>query len=88
VKLHVGNLPKDVSDEQLGELARPFGTVESAEVVKDRSSGTSRGFGFLVFGTTAEGQAAVAGLHGKDYNGQVLQVSEARAPKDREAPRS
>jgi len=87
MKIHVGNLPKDISDEQLGDLARPFGTLESAEVVKDRTNGASRGYGFIVYGTVAEGEAAVTGLNGKDVNGQQLKVSEARSPKDREAPR-
>ena len=86
MKLHVGNLPKDVSNEQLNDIARVFGTLESAEIVKDRSSGQSRGYGFLVFSNEAEARAAITGLDGKDVNGQAIRVSEARSPKDRERP--
>ena len=86
MKLHVGNLPKDLSNEQLNDLARAFGVVESAEIVKDRTSGESRGYGFLVFGNADEAKAAITGMDGKDVNGQVIRVSEARSPKDRERP--
>lgn len=87
MKLHVGNLPHAVSDDQLRSLAEPFGTPESAEVVKDRISGNSRGYGFVVFSTAEEAQAAITGLNGKDVDGRTITVSEARAPKDRERPR-
>lgn len=86
MKLHVGNLPKDLSNEQLNTLASAFGAVESAEIVKDRSSGESRGFGFLVFGNADEAKAAITGMDGTDVNGQTIRVSEARSPKDRERP--
>lgn len=86
VKLHVGNLPKDILDEQLRDLAKEFGTLDSAEVVVDRHSGTSRGYGFLVFPNTDEARAAITGLDGRDVNGTTIKVSEARAPKDRERP--
>jgi RNA recognition motif-containing protein len=88
MKLHVGNLPKDLSNEQLNEIARAFGALESAEIVKDRSSGESRGYGFLVFGNDDEARAAITGLDGKDVHGQAIRVSEARSPKDREQPRA
>lgn len=88
MKLHVGNLPHAVSDEQLRELAQAYGTPESAEVVKDRISGTSRGYGFVVYSTADEAQAAIAGLNGKDVDGRTITVSEARSPKDRERPRA
>jgi RNA recognition motif-containing protein len=84
LKLHVGNLPKDFSDEQLNDIAKPFGTVNSAEIVKDRISGGSKGFGFLVYESADEATAAIAGLNGKDVSGQAIKVSEARSPKDRE----
>jgi cold-inducible RNA-binding protein len=84
VKLHFGNIAKDISDSQLDELVRPFGTPESCEIVKDRTSGASKGFGFVVFPNADEAQAAVTGLNGKEVNGQALSVSEARSPKDRE----
>ena len=83
MKLHVGNLPKNISSEQLNEIVKPFGTVESAEVVTDRKSGESRGYGFVVFTKAEEASAAVAGLNGKDFDGQAIKVTEAHAPKDR-----
>jgi len=85
MKLHIGNLPSAVSDERLRELTQPFGTPESAEVVKDRISGNSRGYGFVVFGTAEEAQAAITGLNGTDVDGQTIKVAEARSPRDREA---
>jgi RNA-binding proteins (RRM domain) len=88
MKLHIGNLPHAVSDDQLRELAQPYGTPESAEVVKDRTSGMSRGYGFVVYSTADEAQAAIAGLNGKDVDGRAITASEARSPKDRERPRS
>jgi cold-inducible RNA-binding protein len=88
MKLHVGNLPKSMSDAQLGDLARAFGTPDSAEIVKDRTNGESRGYGFLVFSAAAEAQAAIAGMNGTSVDGHTLKVSEARSPKDRERPSS
>ena len=88
MKLHFGNLPSAVSDERLREIVTPYGSPESAEVVKDRISGNSRGYGFVVFGTEAEARAAITGLHGHDVDGSAITVSEARAPKDRERTRA
>lgn len=87
MKLHLGNLPKSLSDEKLMELARPFGTPESAEVVRDRINGESRGYGFVVYPTEAEARAAITGLDGKEFDGSTIRVSEARSPKDRERAR-
>lgn len=87
MKLHLGNLPKSLSDEKLMELARPFGTPESAEVVRDRINGESRGYGFVVYATEDEARAAITGLDGKEFDGSTIRVSEARSPKDRERAR-
>lgn len=84
MKLHLGNLSKDISDAQLSELVKPFGNAEIAEVAKDRHSGMSKGFGFVTFASADEAKAAIAGLDGKEVNGLALKVSEARSPKDRE----
>ena len=81
MKLHVGNLSKQVTDSQLNELAVPYGTVVSAEIATDRSSGQSKGFGFVEFSSADEGQAAIAGLNGREVDGQALKVSEARPRK-------
>ena len=78
MKLHVGNLSKQVTNSQLNELAVPFGKVVEATIATDRSSGESKGFGFIEFSSTNEGQAAITGLNGREVNGQVLKVSEAK----------
>lgn len=84
MKIHMGNLSKDISDAQLGDLVREFGAYESAEVAKDRASGESRGFGFVVFTSDDDAKKAIEGLNGKEVNGSVLKVSEAR-PKEARA---
>lgn len=78
MKLHVGNLSKQVTDAQLNDLAVPYGKLVSANVATERSSGESKGFGFVEFTTAEEGKAAITGLDGKDVHGQVLKVSEAK----------
>jgi RNA recognition motif-containing protein len=78
MKLHVGNLSKQVTDAQLNDLAVPYGKLISANVATERSSGESKGFGFVEFSTAEEGKAAITGLDGRDVHGQVLKVSEAK----------
>jgi RNA recognition motif-containing protein len=78
MKLYVGNLSKQVNDAQLSELAAPYGKIVSSNVATERSSGASKGFGFVEFSTPEEGQAAITGLNGRDVNGQPLTVNEAR----------
>jgi len=78
MKLHVGNLSKQVTDAQLNDLAVPYGKLVSANVATERSSGESKGFGFVEFTTAEEGRAAITGLDGRDVHGQVLKVSEAK----------
>ena len=82
MKLYVGNLSKQVTDTQLNDLATPFGAVVSANVATDRSSGESKGFGFVEFGSDDEARAAMTGLDGRDVNGQALKVNEAKARKE------
>jgi cold-inducible RNA-binding protein len=81
MKLYVGNLSKKITNAQLNELATPFGKPISAEVATDRSSGDSKGFGFIEYSNDAEAKAAMAGLDGRDVNGQVLKVNEAKPRK-------
>ena len=81
MKLYVGNLSNQVNDAQLGDLAKPFGTIVSANVAVDRTNGVSKGFGFVELSTPEEGRAAIAGLNGKDVNGQALKVDEAKPRK-------
>lgn len=86
MKVYVGNLSKQITDAELNELAAPYGTLSSAEVATERSSGASKGFGFLEYASDDEGRAAITGLDGRDVNGQVLKVDEAKPRKDA-APR-
>ena len=82
MKLYVGNLSKQITDAQLNDLAVPFGTIVSANVATERSSGESKGFGFIEFSNADEAKAAITGLDGKDVNGQALKVNEAKPKKD------
>jgi len=77
-RLYVGNLAYAVTDGDLQDLFGPFGTVESAQVVQDRNTGRSKGFGFVEMANDAEAEAAIAALNGKDHNGRPLTVNEAR----------
>jgi RNA recognition motif-containing protein len=81
MKVYVGNLSKQVTDEQLSELAVPYGKLISANVARERSGGHSKGFGFLEFGSDDEAKAAITGLDGRDVNGQALKVNESK-PKN------
>jgi cold-inducible RNA-binding protein len=78
MKLYVGNLSKQIDDAQLNELALPFGALVSANVATERSSGASKGFGFVEYGNADHARAAIAGLDGRDVNGQALKVNEAK----------
>jgi RNA recognition motif-containing protein len=80
-KLYVGNLGYGVANSDLEQLFSAYGSVQSAEVIKDRGTGQSKGFGFVEMGTDAEAQAAIAALDGKEMNGRALKVNEAR-PKE------
>jgi len=78
MKLYVGNLSKQITDAQLNDLAVPFGTIVSANVATERSSGESKGFGFVEFSNADEARAAITGLDGRDVNGQALKVNESK----------
>lgn len=82
MKLYVGNLSKQVTDAQLNELATPYGALVSVAVATERNSGESKGFGFVEFSSDEEARAAIAGLDGRDVNGQALKVNEARPRKE------
>ena len=82
-KLYVGNLSYDVTDSQLEQMCAEFGTVESAQVIMDRDTGRSKGFGFVEMKTDQEAQAAIAGLNGRQSGGRSLTVNEARPREDR-----
>ena len=82
-KLYVGNLGYQVSSSELETLFAAFGTVQSAQVIEDRESGRSKGFGFVEMANDQEAQAAIAGLNGKDHDGRPLTVNEARPREER-----
>ena len=76
-KLYVGNLAYQVSDADLEQLFAGFGIVESAQVIQDRATGRSKGFGFVEMSSQAEAQAAIQGLQDHEVNGRRLTVNEA-----------
>src|SRR5262245_54643554 len=82
-KLYVGNLTYGVSSTDLEKMFEPFGTVQSAQVIVDRDTGRSKGFGFVEMGSDQEAQAAIAALSGKEVDGRALTVNEAKPREDR-----
>ncbi len=82
-KLFVGSLPWAVDDQKLGEIFSQAGNVVSAQVVKDRETGRSRGFGFVEMSTDEEAQNAVKNLNGLDIEGRKIVVNIARPREDR-----
>jgi cold-inducible RNA-binding protein len=77
-KLYVGNMGYDVSSSDLEQLFTQHGEVQSAEVINDRTTGRSKGFGFVEMGSEQEAQTAIAALNGKDHGGRELTVNEAK----------
>ncbi|NQT10047.1 MAG: RNA-binding protein [Desulfobacteraceae bacterium] len=78
MKIYVGNLSYEITEEDLRLALEEFGQVESATIIKDKYSGQSKGFGFVEMPAKAEGQSAIDGLNGKDLKGRTLNVNEAR----------
>lgn len=82
-KLYCGNLSYGVSSSDLEELFSQYGTVESAQVITDRDTGRSKGFGFVEMSSDAEADAAIQGLNEQEHSGRPLTVNEARPREDR-----
>src|SRR5689334_20596763 len=82
-KLYVGNLPYSTVDADLQTLFSQAGNVKSAQVIRDRASGRSKGFGFVEMSSSDEAQSAITMFHGKDYSGRPLTVNLARPREDR-----
>lgn len=82
-KLYVGNLSYSVGNRELETLFAAHGAVESANVITDRDTGRSKGFGFVEMGSDQEARAAISALHGKDVEGRSLTVNEARPREER-----
>ena len=85
-KLYVGNLGYDVDSSALEQMFTPHGSVQSAQIITDRDTGRSKGFGFVEMSSDAEAQAAIAAKNGQDNGGRALTVNEAKPREER--PRS
>jgi len=83
MNLYVGNLSYNMDDEGLSGLFAEFGQVSSAQVIRDKETGKSRGFGFVEMPNQAEAEAAMKALNGKDIDGRALSVNEARPKAER-----
>ena len=82
MKIYVGNISREVTDDDLREAFAAFGQVESAVVLKDKFTSESRGFGFVEMLSGSEAQAAINGMNGKSLKGRSLNVNEARPRED------
>ncbi len=82
-KLYVGNLPFSVTNQDLMDMFAECGTVESADLIIDRDTQRSKGFGFVEMANDNEAQAAIEKFDGQDYNGRSLKVNEARPMQKR-----
>jgi len=82
-KLYVGNLSYSVTSSDLEQMFAPYGTVQSAQVISDKFSGQSKGFGFVEMSSDQEAQAAINALNGQQHEGRALTVNEARPREDR-----
>jgi cold-inducible RNA-binding protein len=87
MNIFVGNFDWSTTEDALRELFAPFGTVERAQIVTDRETGRSRGFGFVEMPNAREAQAAIEELHGMSVGGRILTVNEARQREDRDGRR-
>src|SRR2546423_5671103 len=82
-KIFFGNLSFNVTNSDLEQLCSPHGAVKSAEVIQDRDTDRSKGFGFVQMGTNEEAQAAISALNGQQHDGRALTVSEAKPRESR-----
>ncbi|HZN65123.1 MAG TPA: RNA-binding protein [Tepidisphaeraceae bacterium] len=82
-KLYVGNLSYSTTSSDLEQLFSQHGTVQSAEVISERETGRSKGFGFVQMGSDEEAQAAISALNGQEHDGRALTVNEAKPREDR-----
>jgi RNA recognition motif-containing protein len=86
MNIYVGNLSGDVTEDDLRQAFEAFGEVVSINLIKDRFTGESRGFGFVEMPAKAVAEAAIAGLNGKDIKGQAINVNEARPRPEGRGP--
>jgi len=78
MNIYVGNLSRETTEDDLRQAFEAFGQVESANIIKDRFTGESRGFGFVDMPSKSEAQSAIADMNGKDLKGRTINVNEAR----------
>jgi len=78
MNIYVGNLSRDVTEDDLRQAFEAFGEVSSINIIRDRFSGESRGFGFVEMSTKTEADAAITGMNGQDIKGRAVNVNEAR----------
>lgn len=83
MNIYVGNLSREVTEDDLRQAFEAFGQITSVNIIKDKFSGQSRGFGFVEMPGRAEAQAAIAGMNGKELKGRTLSVNEARPQSER-----
>lgn len=83
MKMYVGNLSRDISEDELRKEFTTFGTIDSVALIKDKFTGTLKGFGFVEMSVNSEAQAAIAGLNDKEFKGRKMVVNEARPMTDR-----
>jgi cold-inducible RNA-binding protein len=82
-KLYIGNLSYDTTASELEQLCSPHGAVQSTQIISDRDTGRSKGFGFVQMGSDTEAQAAIAALNGHEVDGRALTVNEAKPREER-----
>jgi RNA recognition motif-containing protein len=82
MNIYVGNLSREVTEQDLQQAFEAFGQVASVNIIKDKFTSESRGFGFVEMPANAEAQSAITGLNGKELKGQTLNVNEARPRSD------
>ena len=85
MKMYVGNLARDISEDELKQEFAAFGTVDSVALIKDKFTGTLKGFGFVEMPIKTEAEAAIAGLNDKEVKGRKIVVNEARPMADRKS---
>jgi len=85
MKMYVGNLPRDISEDELKKEFAVFGAVDSVAIIKDKLTQTSKGFGFVEMPVGSEAEAAIAALNDKEVKGRKIVVNEARPMADRKS---
>ena len=88
MKMYVGNLSFETTENDLQDLFEQHGTVNEVRLMMDRMTGRSRGFAFVTMNDGAQANAAMSGLNGRELNGRTLTVNEARPREERSGPRS